>query len=357
MVGFWAVVQHNHFEGIHLIDCPQLQLYDNYLNVTHLEYDDNEWVNNVNFTRTTGTAQGGDATYITLAAGESSLDNFWNDCFITLTGGTGAGQYVKISDYEGSTKKAYASFNPAPDATTTYQIDIQYIDMMKAKTGYSKDNEKPERYYRRNTFRVEASYADAFGEDRDLLAKYLHGWENYMDKIYMEDNVFDLYILYWNFPDGARRIKEFVFTGNEVTAVFGTNRRYNQAFCYIGETLDEEESKVTGKSIVFEDNEITQQTIPSTTRENSFYLFCIDDTEDTDMTIEFNRNTLDLKELTQVLGSRNVSYLPNVNSRINADYNSITVERKSGYPLTFMKPLFADLLYIPQFVNTRTVCN
>lgn len=72
----------------------------------------------------TGTAQAGAAGTITLAAGESAVDDFFNGAVIFLTGGTGIGQYRKISDYVGSTKVATIDTNwvTNPDATTTYLI-------------------------------------------------------------------------------------------------------------------------------------------------------------------------------------------------------------------------------------------
>lgn len=75
-------------------------------------------------TQRTGTAAGGATTYITLDSGASSVNDFYNNAFITITGGTGAGQTRWINDYEGSTKKVYPStaFSPAPDATSTFSI-------------------------------------------------------------------------------------------------------------------------------------------------------------------------------------------------------------------------------------------
>lgn len=72
----------------------------------------------------TGTAQSGAAGTITLAAGESAVDDFFNGAVIYLTGGTGIGQYRKITDYVGSTKVATIDTNwvTNPDATSTYLI-------------------------------------------------------------------------------------------------------------------------------------------------------------------------------------------------------------------------------------------
>lgn len=74
--------------------------------------------------QTTGTAQGGAAGYLTLADGFSAVDDFYNNAFITLTGGTGAGQVRWIEDHDGSTGHVIPSvdFGVVPDETTTYSI-------------------------------------------------------------------------------------------------------------------------------------------------------------------------------------------------------------------------------------------
>lgn len=76
------------------------------------------------YTAVTGTAQAGAATTITLAAGASAADDFYNNLYIVTTGGTGSGQTRLITDYVGSTKVATvdAAWTVTPDATTTYSI-------------------------------------------------------------------------------------------------------------------------------------------------------------------------------------------------------------------------------------------
>lgn len=72
----------------------------------------------------TGTAQAGAAGTVTLAAGASAVDDFYNGGYVTLTGGTGSGQSALILDYVGATK--VATIGPAwtinPDATSVYSI-------------------------------------------------------------------------------------------------------------------------------------------------------------------------------------------------------------------------------------------
>lgn len=74
--------------------------------------------------RHNGTAQTGTATTITLAAGASAVDDFYNGWTVLLTGGTGSGDIQTITDYNGTTKIAtVASWGgSSPDATTTYTL-------------------------------------------------------------------------------------------------------------------------------------------------------------------------------------------------------------------------------------------
>lgn len=70
------------------------------------------------------TAQAGAAGTITLDASASAVDDFYLDCLVRTTGGTGAGQTRLVSDYVGATKVASVTPNWAtnPDNTTTFEI-------------------------------------------------------------------------------------------------------------------------------------------------------------------------------------------------------------------------------------------
>lgn len=66
-----------------------------------------------------GTAQAGAATSITLQAGASAVNDFYNDSVVVITGGTGAGQARTITAYNGTTKVATVAAwatNPAVDS-------------------------------------------------------------------------------------------------------------------------------------------------------------------------------------------------------------------------------------------------
>lgn len=72
----------------------------------------------------TGTAQAGTQQTITLAASSNAADDYYRGQKITLTGGTGSGQVVTITGYNGTTKVANTSANwsTQPNATTTYSV-------------------------------------------------------------------------------------------------------------------------------------------------------------------------------------------------------------------------------------------
>ena len=65
----------------------------------------------------------GAAATITLAAGSSAIDDYYNGCIIYLNADTGAGQARMILDYDGGTLVATVqAWATEPDATTDYII-------------------------------------------------------------------------------------------------------------------------------------------------------------------------------------------------------------------------------------------
>lgn len=70
-----------------------------------------------------GTAQAGAVGSITLDAGASAVNNFYSNCIVYITGGTGAGQGRFITSYAGATKVAIVpNWATAPDNTSTFAI-------------------------------------------------------------------------------------------------------------------------------------------------------------------------------------------------------------------------------------------
>jgi hypothetical protein len=78
------------------------------------------------FAEVTGTAQSGAANSITLAAGASGTNDFYNGLFIEITSGTGSGQVKQITDYNGTSKEATvdSAWTTAPDNTSVYSIAV-----------------------------------------------------------------------------------------------------------------------------------------------------------------------------------------------------------------------------------------
>lgn len=95
-----------------------------------------------------GTAQAGDSTTITLDASASSVTNFYVPCGIYLTGGTGAGQFRTIDEYNGTSKVATVSepWYTTPDNTTTFtvrpegvaHVDLRQLGGNELSAGYLK---------------------------------------------------------------------------------------------------------------------------------------------------------------------------------------------------------------------------
>lgn len=78
----------------------------------------------------TGTAAAGGSNSITLAAGASATDDFYNGQVIRITSGTGSGSVFLITDYVGSTKVAtLRSLGTAVtlDGTSVYSIDAHVV--------------------------------------------------------------------------------------------------------------------------------------------------------------------------------------------------------------------------------------
>ena len=75
--------------------------------------------------KTTGTAQSGGSATITLAANESTTDDYYNNYYITITSGTGSSQNKTITDYNGNTNVATVNTNwtTVPDNTSVYTIN------------------------------------------------------------------------------------------------------------------------------------------------------------------------------------------------------------------------------------------
>lgn len=88
-----------------------------------------------------GTAQAGGATTITLAAGASATDDFYNDRWIEIMSGTGVGGLKRITDYVGSTKVATvdSAWTTNPASGSGYEITQRLFEGIDEVTLSSAD--------------------------------------------------------------------------------------------------------------------------------------------------------------------------------------------------------------------------
>ena len=87
----------------------------------------------------TGSAVTGGSNTITLAAGASSVDDFYNGMVISITSGTGNGHIGLITDYVGSSKIATVQASSAtfvPAAASAYSIAAN-VGYLPVSTGFS----------------------------------------------------------------------------------------------------------------------------------------------------------------------------------------------------------------------------
>jgi hypothetical protein len=142
-----------------------------------------------------------------------------------------------------------------------FTAGIENVDIMKAKTAYKIAGEKRERIYRGNTFIVEPGYADKFGKDRFMLRKEINTFTSELDRVIIEDNYFDMYILSFNYW-GQKMIREsYVFSRNTVLMDTIEHSELPQAMVYIPEVKDASGSYIT-RSAVFTNNTITYGSKP-----------------------------------------------------------------------------------------------
>lgn len=83
------------------------------------------------FVITSGTAQAGTANTITLAAGESAVNNIFDGDRVIIVAGTGVGEHGIVVSYDGTTKICIMSQNwvITPDATSEYELAPADVDI------------------------------------------------------------------------------------------------------------------------------------------------------------------------------------------------------------------------------------
>lgn len=90
----------------------------------------------------TGTASAGSSSTITLEAGSSSTNDYYNGMVVTLDGGTGDGQGRLVTDYNGSNLQVTVAKDWAttPDATSEYSINKAFYKFMESTDALVGDN-------------------------------------------------------------------------------------------------------------------------------------------------------------------------------------------------------------------------
>ncbi|MFX4263343.1 hypothetical protein ACOBQJ_14230 [Pelotomaculum propionicicum] len=147
--------------------------------------------------------------------------------------------------YENNTWRNIVNFTPS----------IEYVDIMKSKYAPEVAGEKTERIYRNNTYIVEPDYADRFGKDRFLLRKEINTWQGGIDRIIIEDNDFDMYIL--SFTRYGEKFKElYKFNRNKILTDTIEHSINTQNFAYVGEMKDKS-GEFIPRDLIFTNNTIT----------------------------------------------------------------------------------------------------
>jgi hypothetical protein len=190
--------------------------------------------------------------------------------------------------YERNTWRNIVNFTP----------DLQYVDILKSKKGTGGS-----RVYRDNTYIVEPSYADRFGEDRYLLRKKYGTWQTDIDSIIVEDNTFDMYIL--DFAFNVSWGTYYKFHGNKVHCDMMRSVG-RQAYIYMRDWTSAETH--VARQVIFTDNTIIYDSAPSgdAVGAETYRLVAYDTggfDENTDLTtVTFTGNTITTYGLIQALG-------------------------------------------------------
>lgn len=145
-----------------------------------------------------------------------------------------------------------------------FTAGIINIDLMKAKGGAHGT-----KIFRGNTYIVEPEYADKFGEDRFLLRKSIDQYQSWQDNVIIDNNYFDVYLLYYS---PKRRIRNYTFTNNVVntyTVDTKTGRGYAFITMNLYRNIDEKpyldengNILIQPRRLVFMNNVITCQNAP-----------------------------------------------------------------------------------------------
>lgn len=129
---------------------------------------DNVYRDKLAIPKYTGTAQSGTSTTIRLAAATSKDDDFFNDYYVRIMSGTGAGQQRLITDYVSSTDTATvdSAWTVNPNSSSVYEItEWGVFTEIIGPTTYTKVRFvlAPQRDFSENQYTRDAMSADVTG--------------------------------------------------------------------------------------------------------------------------------------------------------------------------------------------------
>jgi hypothetical protein len=177
--------------------------------------------------------------------------------------------------YEDNTWKNNVNFTP----------DLEYVDIMKSKQS---DLPHPTRIYRGNHYIMEAAYADKFGQDRYLLRKEMDTYQQWIDSVDVENNVFDMYIL-----DSPRTKLAVNYTFNNNTLNLYTQESAVRHQAYIGVIEYRDESgNLVPRTLAFTNNKINTLNPPLDGKPNTYsrYVVAADKNAGANITIKIENN-------------------------------------------------------------------
>jgi hypothetical protein len=184
--------------------------------------------------------------------------------------------------YENNIWKNNINFTPA---------NTEYLHIQQSKIGHNVNGAKTERIYKNNTYIVEPDYADRFGKDRFYLKKQFNSYATTIDRVIIEDNYFDVYIM--NFSSASQRFKElYEFKRNTVLMDTVDHNSYRQAFIKI------DERGSTPRHYVFTNNKITSDTAAfgKGIGEYEYNLIFNYSSKDDQTVVDFNDNVINIPD-------------------------------------------------------------
>jgi len=210
---------------------------------------------------------------------------------------------VKNLVYEGNIWKNNVNFTPGEE----------YVDIMKSKQSVLSH---PTRVYRGNHYITEASYADKFGQDRYFLRKEMDTYQQWIDSVIIEDNLFDMYIL-----DSPRTktVINYTFNRNTLNLYTQETAVWHQAYIGIIEYRDSSGNAVP-RTLTFTNNTINTLNPPLDGRPDTYsrYIIAADSGAGANITIKLENNNIKAYNMTGIFENQSSfrGTVSNVNNTI-----------------------------------------